>query len=250
MIVKLKINDKEALSIKNKTKKIEIRANNSDEKQDYSKLKENDVIEFNSNNFGNFYVKVKDVNHYNTLEELLTFEGTRYMLPTNDEENSIKSINELTNYIETIEKKDVYAIHIEYLYGENTVWDELFEKAKNVRNSRDVSGMISAGGVGAAILTKNHNIYTGVCIDTASTLGMCAERNAIANMITNGESEIIKLVCVDSSGFAGSPCGACREYLMQLSKNSKDIEVLKDISTKEVVRLEELIPDWWGYGRV
>lgn len=79
---------------------------------------------------------------------------------------------------------------------------------------------------------------------------MCAERNAIANMITNGESEIIKLVCIDSKGNVGLPCGACREYLMQLSKNSKDIEILMDEKTKEFVKLEELIPDWWGYDRV
>lgn len=43
-------------------------------------------------------------------------------------------------------------------------------------------------------MTKAGNIYTGVCIDTASTLGMCGERNAIANMITNGESQIAKVV--------------------------------------------------------
>ena len=110
--------------------------------------------------------------------------------------------------------------------------------------------MISAGQVGAAILTKNHIIYTGVCIDTASTLGMCGERNAIANMITNGENDIIKLVCVDSKCNVGSPCGACREYMMQLSKNSKNIEILKNIDTKEIVRLEDLIPDWWGKTRV
>lgn len=110
--------------------------------------------------------------------------------------------------------------------------------------------MISAGGVGAAILTKNHHIYTGVCIDTSSSLGMCAERNAIANMITNCENEILKLVCIDSHGEVGSPCGACREYLMQLSKNSKDIEILMDEKTKKIVKLEELIPDWWGNDRV
>ena len=124
------------------------------------------------------------------------------------------------------------------------------EKAKNVRKPRDISGMITAGAVGAAILTKNHNIYTGVCIDTASTLGMCGERNAIANMITNGEHEIVKLVCVDGKGNVGSPCGACREYLMQLSKTSKDIEILCNLENKEIVRLEELIPNWWGYDRV
>ncbi|MDY3368015.1 MAG: cytidine deaminase [Zhenhengia yiwuensis] len=53
---------------------------------------------------------------------------------------------------------------------------------------------IDAGGVAAALLTKGGNIYTGVCIDISCTLGMCAERNAIANMITNGESQIEKVV--------------------------------------------------------
>ncbi len=69
-------------------------------------------------------------------------------------------------------------------------------------------------------------------------------------MITNGENEIIKLVCVDSKGNVGSPCGACREYLMQLDKNSKNIEILKNIESKETVTLEKLLSDWWGYDRV
>lgn len=254
MIMKLNINDRAALAIKNNTKKVEIRANKENNEHDYSKLKQNDIIEFTSNNLGVFYVKAKEVNHYDSLEELFTLEGTRYTTSsTNDKEEAIRNVSKLDGYEDAIKKNGVYAIHIEYLYSENTVWEELYEKAKNVRNPRDVSGMISAGGVGAAgaaILTKNHNIYTGVCIDTASTLGMCGERNAIANMITNGENEIIKLICVDSKGDVGSPCGACREYLMQLSKNSKDIKILKNIDTKEIVSLEDLIPEWWGYDRV
>ena len=39
-------------------------------------------------------------------------------------------------------------------------------------------------------------------------------------------------------------------YLMQLDKNSKNIEILKNIETKETVKLENLIPEWWGYDRV
>ena len=77
------------------------------------------------------------------------------------------------------------------------------------------------------------------CIDTASTLGMCAERNAIANMITNGESQIDKVVAVMPDGKVGSPCGACREYMMQLDKDSGDIEILLDLETKKTVRLKE-----------
>lgn len=249
MIIKLDINDRASVAIKNKTKKVEIRANTKN--YDYSILKQNDIIEFSSKNSGIFYVKVKEVNYYKSLEELLTLEGTRYTTSsTNDYNEAINNINKLNGYKEAIGNSGVYAIHIEYLYSENTVWEELLEKANNVRNKRDVSGMISAGAVGAAILTRDHNIYTGVCIDTASTLGMCAERNAIANMITNDENEIIKLICIDSKGNIGFPCGACREYLMQLSKNSKEIEILKSINTKETIRLEELIPNWWGYDRV
>ena len=248
MIKKLNINDRAALAIKNKTKKVEIRAGG---KYDYSKLSVDDIIEFNSNNLGILYVKVKNVNYYKSLDELFMLEGTRYTTSsTNDKEEAIKNVEKISDYKNRIRENGVYAIHIKYLYSENTIWEELYNKAKNIRNNREVSGMISAGCVGAAILAKDHNIYTGVCIDTASSLGMCAERNAIANMITNGENEIVKLVCIDSKGDICFPCGACREYLMQLSKNSKNIEILKDKDTKETIRLEELIPNWWGYGRV
>lgn len=251
MIWKLKINDRAAKAIRNKTKRVEIRANKKDSPKDYSKMKKNDVIEFTSKEMGKFFVKVLEVNHYNNLEELFTLEGTKYTTSsTNDKEEAIKNVTKLEGYEEAIKENGVYAIHIMYLYSENNIWMELYEKAQSVRNPREVSGMISAGSVGAAILTKNHNIYTGVCIDTASTLGMCGERNAIANMLTNGENEIVKLVCVDSKGKVGSPCGACREYLMQLSKNSKDIEILRNLNPVEIIKLEDLIPDWWGYERV
>ena len=251
MTMKLNINDRAALAIKNGSKKVEIRANKKDSDKDYGILKTNDIIDFNSNNLGVFYAKVKEVNYYNSLEELFTMEGTRYTtFSTNDYNEAINNVNKLDGYKEAIRKNGVYAIHIEYLYSINTVWEELIEKANKVRNKREVSGMVSAGQVSATILTKDHNIYTGVCIDTASSLGMCAERNAIANMITNGENEIIKLVCIDSKGNVGYPCGTCREYLMQLSKSSKDIEILKNIDTHEIIKLEELIPNWWGYDRL
>ena len=131
----------------------------------------------------------------------------------------------------------------------NMMWNKLYDAALRVQNGRTISPFIDAGGVAAAILTKKGNIYVGVCIDTASTLGMCAERNAIANMITNGESQIDKVVAVMSDGRVGSPCGACREYMMQLDRQSGDIEILLDLETRRTVRLKELIPDWWGRDR-
>lgn len=129
------------------------------------------------------------------------------------------------------------------------IWDKLYNEARRVQNDRVISPFIEAGGVSAALITKAGNIYVGVCIDTASTLGMCAERNAIANMITNGESQIDKIVAVMPDGKVGSPCGACREYMMQLDKDSGEIEILLDVESKKTICLKELIPDWWGYDR-
>ena len=129
------------------------------------------------------------------------------------------------------------------------MWNKLYEAAVKVQNGRTISPFIEAGGVAAAILTKQGNSYVGVCIDTACSLGMCAERNAIANMITNGENEIDKVVAVMPDGGVGSPCGACREYMMQLDKDSGEIEILLDPDTQKTVKLKELIPDWWGAER-
>ncbi len=129
------------------------------------------------------------------------------------------------------------------------MWKELYNAARKVQNGRTISPFIEAGGVAAAILTKAGNIYTGVCIDTACSLGMCAERNAIANMITNRESQIEKVVAVMPDGQVGSPCGACRELMMQLDPGSGEIEILLDLETEKTVKLKELVPDWWGTER-
>ena len=84
---------------------------------------------------------------------------------------------------------------------------------------------------------------------TTCSLGMCAERNAIANMITHGEHLIEKVVAVAPDGSVGSPCGACRELMMQLGPDSGEIEILLDLDSEKTVRLKELAPDWWGAER-
>ena len=129
------------------------------------------------------------------------------------------------------------------------IWDKLYHEAKKVQNARIISPFIEAGGVAAALITKAGNIYVGVCIDTDCTLGMCAERNAIANMITNGESQIDKILAVMPDGKVGYPCGVCREYMMQLDKDSGEIEILLDLESKRTILLKDLLPDWWGYNK-
>ncbi len=124
-------------------------------------------------------------------------------------------------------------------------WDKLYIAARKVQHGRKISSLIEVGAVSAALLTTKGTIYVGVCVDTACSLGMCAERNAIANMITNGESQIAKIVAVMPDGKAGMPCGACREFMMQLDKDAGEIEILCDYETKKSVKLNALIPDWW-----
>ena len=101
-----------------------------------------------------------------------------------------------------------------------TIWKKLYESAKSVMNARKISNYVSAGEVGAAILSKSGRIYTGICVDTCSTLGICAERNAVFNMLTNGEQEIDKVIAVMPDGKTGAPCCACRELMVQLMPDS------------------------------
>ena len=127
-----------------------------------------------------------------------------------------------------------------------TIWKELYDAAKAVQQERRISEYVTCGEVAAAILSKSGKIYTGVCIDTCSTLGICAERNAIFNMITNGEQEIDKVLAILPDGSTGAPCGACRELMVQLMPGSyKDIEIMLDYAVGRTVKLGELTPEWW-----
>lgn len=126
------------------------------------------------------------------------------------------------------------------------IWNEMYEAANLVLNERRISEYVSCGEVSAAILSKSGKIYTGVCIDTCSTLGICAERNAIFNMITNGEQEIDKVLCILPDGSNGAPCGACRELMVQIMPDTyKDIEIMLDYASGRTIKLGEITPEWW-----
>ena len=128
----------------------------------------------------------------------------------------------------------------------DNIWKEMNSAAKSVLKPERISDFVTAGEVSAAILSKSGKIYTGVCIDTCCTLGICAERNAIFNMITNGEQEIDKVLCILPDGSSGAPCGACRELMVQLMPGTyKGIEIMLDYEKNRVVTLGELTPEWW-----
>lgn len=126
------------------------------------------------------------------------------------------------------------------------IWNKLYEAAKAVQNPREISERIYAGGVAAAIESASGKIYTGVCVDTSSSLGICAERNAMFNMITNGENEIRRVLAIMPDGKTGAPCGACREFMAQLMMGRyNQVEIMLDYENERIVTLEELTPEWW-----
>ena len=126
------------------------------------------------------------------------------------------------------------------------IWNKLYNAAKKVLNPRKVSTIIEAGGVSAAIETESGKIYVGVCVDSACSLGICAERNAIFNMITNGEYKIKKIIAINSEGKVIPPCGACRELMSQLMPSDyKKIEIMLDYEKCKIVTLGDLTPEWW-----
>ena len=126
------------------------------------------------------------------------------------------------------------------------IWRTLYQAAKAVQRPRDISERISAGGVAAAIESASGKIYTGVCVDTSSSLGICAERNAMFNMITNGENEIRRVLAIMPDGKTGAPCGACREFMAQLMQGKyHDVEIMLDYEQERIVTLDALLPDWW-----
>ena len=122
-------------------------------------------------------------------------------------------------------------------------FDELYEKAKSVINPRKLSEYAEAGGVGATILSESGTVYTGVCIDTECSMGLCAEHAAAAAMVTAGENRVIRMIAVNWDGKILPPCGRCREYISQLHKDNLNTEVM--VKEGVIVTIRELLPYNW-----
>ncbi len=101
------------------------------------------------------------------------------------------------------------------------------------------------GDVAAMLLTDRGNAYSGVCIDTGSGTGFCAEHAAVAAMVTAGEYTIARIVAVWRSDRHGElrvvpPCGRCREFIRQIDEANLETDVV--LGSNAVVKLKELLP--------
>lgn len=122
--------------------------------------------------------------------------------------------------------------------------EELINKAASVIKPRKYKDYTVAD-VGCALVTNDGNVFVGVCIDTYSGIGFCAEHSAIAAMITAGEYKIKKLVGVwkndQQEVHILPPCGRCREFIRAINESNLETEIiLKD----KVVKLKDLLPNY------
>ena len=124
-------------------------------------------------------------------------------------------------------------------------WNELKDIAAATLSPRQVSGDIEVGGVAAALVTDQGNVYRGICIDTACSMGFCAEHAAIAAMLTAGEDKVAQIVAVNWDKSVLPPCGRCREFLLQLGNPETQVLVAEDTA----VPVKELLPYSWQDAR-
>ncbi len=131
-------------------------------------------------------------------------------------------------------------------------------KLKEVTTPHYVSPLIYANHVVAAIEAEDGQIFTGYCFEaTSGVFHLCAERSAAAafNMYQQSGQTAIKCIIAfcDKAPYgegSGMPCGACREFLLQLSKKNKQTEFMVDYDKRETITLGELMPLWWGDERI
>ena len=106
--------------------------------------------------------------------------------------------------------------------------------------------------VGAALLTRSGEIYTGCNIDNASyTPTNCAERTAFFKAVSEGVREF-RAICI-VGGKDGklteytAPCGVCRQVMMEFC-NPKTFQIILAVDKEryEIYTLEELMPLGFG----
>jgi len=101
--------------------------------------------------------------------------------------------------------------------------------------------------VGAALLTKSGNVYTGCNIENAAfSPTNCAERTAFFKAVSDGEREFAAIAVVGGKGgvITGlcSPCGVCRQVMQEFCGPEFVIYMGKEHDGFEACTLQELLP--------
>jgi cytidine deaminase len=135
------------------------------------------------------------------------------------------------------------------------IWQKMYEKAQALYQPQEVSDFVYARHVVAAVEAEDGQIFTGFCMEgTCGVFHLCAERAALFNMYQeSGQTKVKRIIAFRDQpphgGTSGMPCGACREFLMELHPDNRNLEFMVDYETRQTITLSELLPLWWGEER-
>ena len=119
--------------------------------------------------------------------------------------------------------------------------EELFASAKDVYVN--AYAPYSNFNVAVALLGSNNKIYSGVNVENSSyPEGICAEAAAIGKMVTNGCKEIYEILVLADTKIPTTPCGGCRQRLMEFSNNSTPVYLCNLEKLLQVTSVGDLLP--------
>ncbi|MFO8035324.1 MAG: cytidine deaminase [Anaerolineales bacterium] len=120
---------------------------------------------------------------------------------------------------------------------------KLIQKAQQAR--QNAYAPYSGYKVGAALMTKAGNVYTGANVENAAyPATMCAERVALFSAVAAGERAFKALVVASRNG--GTPCGSCRQAFSEFGLDTRVIIVEGGGKIKQETTVGELLPGAFG----
>lgn len=118
---------------------------------------------------------------------------------------------------------------------------QLMELAKEAREHAYVP--YSQFKVGAAVLTKDGRTFTGCNIENSSyPLTNCAERTAIFKAVSEGAIEIEAIAVIGNTTGPISPCGACRQVMIEFSDANTPVYLTNLQGEVEETTVSALLP--------
>ena len=119
--------------------------------------------------------------------------------------------------------------------------DEMIALASRARGNAHAP--YSKFQVGAALRTASGKIYAGCNVEnSAYPQGQCAEASAIGAMVTAGDKQIVEIVVMGPEGALCSPCGGCRQRLIEFAGPATPVHICAPSGVKRTVTLGELMP--------
>lgn len=122
-----------------------------------------------------------------------------------------------------------------------TIPDDMLDKAR-IAVSRSYSPY-SKFPVGACLRTASGQLFFGCNVENAAyNLCICAEANAIAQMVSAGHTNIEAIVVLTPTPMPTPPCGACRQRIAEFATGDTIVYLCDANNRQQHYTMRELLP--------